>query len=80
MCAMSGTSGSSGFGSHSKEHMDNKTARKKEEKIRIHAGFNNIINVFQLLISFSITQYKYKWPTFDLIHLFFKISLVTFHF
>lgn len=32
MCAMSGTSGSSGFGSHSKEHMDNRTGRKKDPK------------------------------------------------
>lgn len=29
---MSGTSGSSGFGSHSKEHMDNKTEKKNREQ------------------------------------------------
>ena len=29
MCAMSGTKGSSGFGSQSNEHMDNKTGIKK---------------------------------------------------
>ena len=33
MCAMSGTKGSSGFGSHSKEHMDNKTKRKGETDV-----------------------------------------------
>ena len=33
--AISGTSGSSGFGSHRREQMDNNTANKKERKISI---------------------------------------------
>lgn len=33
MCAMSGTNGSSGFGSQSNEHMDNKTGMKNEKDV-----------------------------------------------
>jgi len=35
MCAISGTKGSSGFGSQSSEHMDNKTGKTKTENSRI---------------------------------------------
>lgn len=48
MCAMSGTSGSSGFGSHSKEHMDNKTGGKKDKKISIYTT-----NTYDLYSGFS---------------------------
>lgn len=35
MCAISGTKGSSGFGSQSSEHMDNKTGKTTTENSRI---------------------------------------------
>lgn len=62
MCAMSGTSGSSGFGSHSKEQMDNKTVRKRPKismrtfqflkKPRFHASlYQTILLVFKVTVT-----------------------------
>lgn len=35
MCAMSGTKGSSGFGSQSNEHMDNNTEMRKKKESQL---------------------------------------------
>ena len=45
MCAMSGTRGSSGFGSHSKEHMDNNTGKKIRSMITTYPLYTSIKHI-----------------------------------